>query len=191
MSDDAPVSTSPDSASKPSPPMPRWLVPAAVVVALVALFWPRGERISLVPERQPVDLAGTRVAIASRLAPVTLVHFWATWCAPCVTEIPALQRLASDFSGERSFGLVLIAVADRPEAAQEFLGPRLAALNLFDGDWQVAKAWGTTKIPESYLVVDGKVVEKFEGAAEWDRSALRDRLRQALARAGGAASPAG
>lgn len=161
---------------------PKWLLAAIVLAALAALFWPRGERISLAPKREPVDAAGGRVALAERLAPVTLLHFWATWCAPCITEIPALRALAADFAGERDFALVLVAVQDDPRKAAAFLGV-LAATNLFDPTWEVANGWGTSKLPETYLLVDGAVAEKYEGATDWGRADVRARLRAALAAA--------
>jgi len=175
----APTGTPP---ARPAAGPPKWLLAAIVAVALVALFWPRGERISLAPKRQPVDAAGARVELAERFAPVTLLHFWATWCAPCVTEIPALRALAADFAGERRFALVLVAVQDDPRKAADFLG-ELAATNLYDPTWEVANGWGTSKLPETYLLVNGAVAEKFEGATEWGRADLRARLRTALAAA--------
>lgn len=178
----APAAPSGAPPAGPAAGPPKWVLAAIVAVALVALFWPRGERISLAPQREPVDAAGARVALAERFAPVTLLHFWATWCAPCVTEIPALRALAADFAGERDFALVLVAVQDDPRKAAEFLGG-LAPTNLYDPTWEVANGWGTSKLPETYLLVNGEVAEKFEGATEWGRADLRARLRAALAAA--------
>ena len=160
----------------PGPGVPRWVFAALVVLVLAALFWPRGERISLERKPQPVDAAGARVELASRFGRVTLLHFWATWCAPCVTEIPALRRLARDMPHGAGLSYALVSFSDDPAKAQAFLG-ELAGLALFDGDWNVARSYGTDKLPETYLLVDGKVVEKFVGATDWDDPTLRARLR--------------
>ncbi|HEY0781991.1 MAG TPA: TlpA disulfide reductase family protein, partial [Thermoanaerobaculia bacterium] len=112
-------------------------------------------------------------------APVTVVHFWATWCAPCITEIPALQRLAADFAAERGFAIVFVAVADNKERVGPFLGAG-AEMALYDPKWDVAHRYGTRQLPESYVLVDGKVVQKFDGPANWDDKAVRDKLRERI-----------
>lgn len=180
--DPAPV----DPAPVPAPPgVPRWVFAVLVVAVLAALFWPRGERISLVRRPQPVDASGSNVSLESRFGRVTLLHFWATWCPPCVTEIPTLKRLVRDLPDRAGLRYVLVSVEDNPAKAQEFLG-EVAGLNLFDGDWKVAHSYGTDKLPETYLLVDGKVVEKFVGATNWDDPALRARLQGLI----GGGSPA-
>jgi len=160
----------------------RWLLPLLVVAALVALFWPscERERINLLPPREPLDAQGHKVALAGRMGAVNLVHFWGTWCPPCVTETPALRRLAAEMKNEPRFRLLLVAVEDQPAAVDKFLGAPLAGDMLFDPDWKVANAWGTKQLPETYLVVGGKVLEKFVGATEWDRPEIRARLRALL-----------
>ncbi len=181
MSEPSSLTPAPDPApAGRSPGPPRWLLVALVLAALAALFWPRGERLSLAPQPEPVDGAGQRVVLAEHFAPVTLLHFWATWCPPCVTEIPVLRRLAADFRDEPGFALVFVAVRDDPARVPDFLG-ELAAENLYDPTWGVAKRWGTSQIPETYLLVNGKVIEKYEGATDWDRADLRILLRSAIA----------
>src|SRR4029077_16109688 len=82
------------------------------VCALAALFWPRGNPAVQEPGGLLYDSNGRSATIGPRLAPVTLVHFWATWCLPCVQETPKLKRLVHDFSGHPDFTVVMVAVAD-------------------------------------------------------------------------------
>lgn len=149
-----------------------------VVCALAALFWPRGKTFKE-PGGFPLDLDGRPAMLGSQLAPVSLVHFWATWCPPCVDEIPSLQRLARDFQGREGFSVVMIAVDDEKGKVKKFLGPGWDMV-LFDPSWDVAHRYGTDKLPETYLVVRGQVVEKFVGATNWDDPKLRDRLDSLL-----------
>jgi thioredoxin-like negative regulator of GroEL len=107
------------------------------------------------------------------------VHFWATWCPPCVSEVPSLQRLARDFRGRKNFSVVMIAVDDQKSKVIPFLGPGWDMV-LFDPTWDVAHRYGTSQIPETYLVVRGEVVEKFPGAMDWDDPQVRDRLASLL-----------
>jgi thiol-disulfide isomerase/thioredoxin len=151
-----------------------------VVCALAALFWPRGGKTFKEPGGFPLDLEGRPAKLGEQLAPVSLVHFWATWCPPCIDEIPSLQRLTRDFQDQEDFSVVMIAVKDEKDKVTKFLGPGWDMV-LFDPTWDVAKRYGTDKVPETYLVVRGEVVEKFVGATNWDDPKLRDRLASLLA----------
>jgi thiol-disulfide isomerase/thioredoxin len=166
--------------SIPAPPkrlrMPARLGLAALAVcALAALFWPRGDRSFSEPGGFLYDSSGRAATIGPRLAPVTLVHFWATWCPPCIQEIPALQRLGRDFAGHSDFTVLMVAVSDSADKVHAFLGPG-ADMVLFDPQWEVANRYGTDKLPETYLVVNGSVVRRFVGMTNWDDPTLRAEL---------------
>ena len=170
-----------ETAAPPKPPgVPRWIFVALAVAVLAALFWPRGERISLLRRPDPTDASGAKVALDGRFGRVTLLHFWASWCPPCVSEVPALKRLVRDMPPGGGLSYVLVAVEEEPAKAIAFLG-ELAPLNVFDREWKVAHSFGTDKLPETYLMIDGRVAEKFIGATDWDDPAIRARLRAALA----------
>ena len=155
------------------------VVVGLVLVGLFALFGPRGDGSFEAPGGFLVDASGQPQTLGPRMAPVTLVHFWATWCPPCLTEIPALDRLMDDFANQRDFQVLMVAVQDDIEKVETFLGSD-AAFVLYDHDWDVAHRYGTRKLPETYLVVDGQVVKRWEGAQDWDQEKIRQRLREAL-----------
>jgi thiol-disulfide isomerase/thioredoxin len=168
---------------------------AAVVTALglAVLLWPRGSDTSLAaPGGFLLDRAGRAATLGTRLSPVTLVHFWATWCPPCIEETPALERLAHDFAGYRDFGVLRVAVADSRSRVDEFLGPHAGSV-LYDPQWDVAHRYGTEQLPETYLVVRGRIVEKFIGEVDWDDPAVRQKIAARLSNgpSGGAAGMAG
>lgn len=150
-----------------------------VVCALAALFWPRGGKTFKEPGGFPLDLDGRPAKLGEQLAPVSLVHFWATWCPPCIDEIPSLQRLVRDFRDHEDFSVVMIAVNDEKTKVAPFLGPGWDMV-LFDPTWDVAKRYGTDKLPETYLVVRGEVVEKYVGATNWDDPKVRAQLTSLL-----------
>jgi thiol-disulfide isomerase/thioredoxin len=160
-------------------------VGVVAIVALTALFWPRGTTTSEAPGGFLLDHAGRATTLGSRLGPVTLLHFWASWCPPCLTEIPALQRLSAEYASDMDFRVVMVAVADPVDKVDGLMGASAERV-LFDPNWDVAHRYGTNQLPESYLLVGTHVVEKFIGATNWDDPAIRARLRHALeaARAG-------
>lgn len=117
------------------------------------------------------DLAGARVRLADFRGQVVLVNFWATWCAPCVREMPTLDRLQAMLAGE---GLVVAAVSvDR--AGRQAVEPFAAKLGLehlalfLDPKSALARAFGLSGLPTTYLIDRaGRVVRVLAGPAEWD-----------------------
>lgn len=177
----APTDTASDSApAAPRRSSPaRWVFALAAVAALAALFWPRDGGGRRVPTGGfLVDAAGQPVPLGRELKPVTLVHFWASWCAPCVTEIPSLIAYGKEATNDR-LGLVLVAVEEEPETARKFLG-EVPFPVLFDPNWDVAHRFGTRQLPETHLVADGRIVYSFIGAADWSDPKVRSRVASAL-----------
>lgn len=161
----------------------KLLLAALAVCALAALFWPRDGGT---PQEQGgflLDAQGRPAKLGPQLAPVSLIHFWATWCPPCVKETPALQNLARDFSNKKDFAIVMVAVQDTSDKVRRFLGPD-ADMVLFDPNWQVANRYGTNQLPETYLVVRGRTVQKFVGQTDWDDPALRAKITSYLGSGG-------
>lgn len=147
-----------------------------LAISIGVLFLPKPDP-NQAPSGELVDAQGNEVELEDRMSEVTLVHFWATWCPPCIAEIPAIRRLETDLADNDDFSLVMVAVADDVQKANEFLGDDGS---LFDPAWDLAHDYGTTKLPETHLVVDGKVVDSFIGATQWDRADVRERVQKAL-----------
>jgi cytochrome c biogenesis protein CcmG, thiol:disulfide interchange protein DsbE len=97
-----------------------------------------------------------------------LVNFWASWCAPCVEEMPALNEMARELGPK---GLVVLAVSqDKEESAyKQFLAKNpVDFMTVRDPSKDVQLSYGTTLLPESYLIdSNGKVVEKFVSSQAW------------------------
>lgn len=168
----------------PAPERSPWPVRIAmgvvVVLALAALFWPSSPERYRAPAGTPLDAAGRPTPLGVRLAPVSLLHFWATWCPPCIVEIPKLREFTGGLAADHRFGLVMVAVAEESQRVNDFLGPAEAGEMLYDPKWEVANRYGTEQLPETYLVVDGDVVDKFVGATDWSDPKVRQRVLQHL-----------
>ncbi|XP_020909016.1 uncharacterized protein LOC110246972 [Exaiptasia diaphana] len=155
----------------------HWAFMIVAVAMLGLLLWPH-EEDDTAPMGNLVDASGRVVPLASQTAPVTLIHFWSTWCPPCITETPAIQRLAADYADNPRFQLVMVAVADDTQKVSEFLGA--SGPGLFDPDWKVARSYGTQKLPETHLVVRGRLVDSYIGAVNWDDPEIRGQIEDAL-----------
>ena len=114
---------------------------------------------------------GDKVTLASFKGKVILVNFWATWCAPCIREMPSLDRLQAAI-GSDAF-LVIAVSEDRagPEKALPFM-KKIGIehyTSYFDRDMALARALHLRGMPTSYLIDGtGDVVGSLTGIAEWD-----------------------
>src|ERR1700709_2751125 len=97
-----------------------------------------------------------------------LLNFWATWCQPCVQEVPSLDMLQRQLGPK---GLVVLGVSvDKDQKAyREFLDRfHVSYLTALDPGQAINTKYGTVQFPESYLIgQNGKVVEKIVGEANW------------------------
>ena len=133
---------------------------------------------------------GTYKGIADYRGEVVLINLWATWCGPCVTEMPSIQRLYDRY---RAAGLkvVGIAVDDPPfeDRVVTFVRERgLTFEILHEGSGKVERDYRALGIPATYVVGrDGRIRVIRQGATDWDTPATRAVVEQLL----GAAVPAG
>ena len=114
------------------------------------------------------SLGGGTVALQQFRGKVLVVTFWATWCPPCRAEEPSLRKLARRFSPE-SFQLLAVSVDDDWESVDRFFAGRKPPYAVaLDRDASVARSWGTTQFPESYVVdARGNLRLKLVGARDW------------------------
>src|SRR5258708_9183907 len=103
---------------------------------------------------------GARLSVASLAGKVVVLHFWASWCAPCVEEMPALNEFTKKVAGS---GVVVLGIsADRnPAAYQKFVkSNHLEFQTALDQDEEISASYGTFKFPETYIIDrNGKVYE--------------------------------
>ena len=116
---------------------------------------------------------GAAFTLASLRGKVVLVNFWATWCEPCVTEMPSLQRLRDRFAPRLE--VLGVNYQEGPARIKAFIETtrRVNFPVVRDTDGAVAKAWGARIFPASYLVDRaGDVNHVLIGGADWTSAAL-------------------
>lgn len=119
---------------------------------------------------------------------VVLLNFWATWCAPCVREMPSLDRLQSEMGGQ-DFEVVALSI-DRAGVGvvrrfYETLGLRHLGLYLDEGGtgYQEFRAYG---LPTTYVIDRrGQAMGYLPGAADWASSEAKALLRYYIGRRSG------
>jgi cytochrome c biogenesis protein CcmG/thiol:disulfide interchange protein DsbE len=168
------------------------------VAAVVAVAWIGRENYqpvitgSVAPEFHMSALGGGELALSDFEEKVVLVNVWATWCAPCLEEMPSMQRLYEALEGE-DFEILAVSI-DAPfgqtdavgrlggdlEAFAEKLGLTFPILHNPAGDIQ--RLYQTTGVPESFVIgKDGVIVKKVAGATKWDARENEELIRRLLA----------
>lgn len=109
---------------------------------------------------------------------VTLVNFWASWCGPCVEEIPALNRLREHMN-DQPFELISINYAETPEQIGEFLNMvKVDFPVLLDLDGSYSAKWNVLIYPATFVIdTDGNIVYGVNGAIEWDSEETTGKLK--------------
>ncbi len=115
------------------------------------------------------DLAGRPHALEDYRNQVVLVNFWASWCAPCIIEMPGMQRLKEKLAG-RPFTILAVNVRETPAAIWKF--HKLVRVDfplLLDREGRAAEDWGIDVYPSSFLVdPEGRIRYTAYGPRQWD-----------------------
>ena len=181
--------------------MIRWSRTAAVLLLLVlagaetaaengAVSGERPRLGEFIPSSPPVpappislvDLAGNTVSLSEFAGRLVLINLWATWCEPCLREMPSLERLQSRLGDQ----ITVVAISE-DRGGGKTVEPFINKLGLksfktyLDPKSDVGRAFKVAGLPTSFLIDrEGKVLGRVEGAAEWDSPKLLEVLKSVL-----------
>ena len=110
-----------------------------------------------------------------------VLNFWATWCAPCIEEMPSLDEFQKVF---RDSGVVVVGVSvDESEAAYRGFLERagVSFLTVRDSEAAISSKFGTYRYPETYIIdSEGRVIQKIIGAMLWTDEKMMSYIRSLL-----------
>ncbi|MGD2112092.1 MAG: TlpA disulfide reductase family protein [Gammaproteobacteria bacterium] len=170
---------------KPAVSLGPRLAGTALLACLLVLFSGRGATLAGSADSAPADfsltdLRGKTTRLADHRGRVVLVNFWATWCPPCIREMPSLERLQQRLA-DRPFTLLTVNVGEGKSRVWKFLQRLDFHLPvLLDPHSRTFDAWGSDILPTTFLLDrSGRIRYRAQGDREWDSDAvvtLIDRL---------------
>ncbi len=176
-----------------------------LVLLMLASLWLQGVAVAATPiegygeldidwpkERLPAPafeleaLTVSSVRLSDYRGKLVLVNFWATFCAPCRKEMPALQSLWADYAGK---GLVVLAIAadrgGRRSVARYIAEGGYSFPVALDPDGDVRNRYEVRALPTTYLVGrDGRFIARLIGERAWDSPRFRALMQKLLAAPG-------
>lgn len=134
------------------------------------------------PELNLADTRGEIHRVEDYRGKVVLVNFWASWCPPCIKEMPGLQQLQTKLAG-RPFSILAVNVGEKRYEVWKFT--KLVDFTLptpLDTQKQAFNAWQATVLPTSFLLdTRGRIRYRVQGDLEWDSTAVTALIEELLA----------
>lgn len=120
---------------------------------------------------------GSTIRLRDYEGDAVILHFWATWCAPCRTELPMLLDLAEKAPGQQRVVVLLVSVDESWATIRHFFNGNVPSAILRDGTGALKDAYAVTTLPDTYVLRRGGIVAaRMRGARDWSSSAARDSL---------------
>lgn len=105
---------------------------------------------------------------------VLLINLWATWCPPCIAEMPSLQRLYDDYGDRVDFYFIS---AEKPEKLKKFMKEKGYTFPVFIQKQEAPLDFNSNSLPTTYLLSkNGELLIEKVGAAAWDNDAVKKLL---------------
>lgn len=150
------------------------LLTALVVIVALGVREPRViEAGDTAPDFTITTDQGQKISPTNFGGRVLVLHFWASWCGPCIEEAPALNDFTRKVAGS---GVVVVGLSidSKEEAYKRFIQKyQVAFQTARDPDSNISASYGTFKVPETYIIDrSGKVVQKIIAEGNWTDPAM-------------------
>ncbi|MBK9307717.1 MAG: TlpA family protein disulfide reductase [Nitrospira sp.] len=145
--------------------LPSVLLLSAMVLISTGGVWAMGSRVPAVgtaaEDFQLTDLAGQQQSLSQYRGKVVLVNFWATWCKPCTTEMPAMQAMYDKLQDKGFVVLAVNELEDEAKVREHIQQHGHTFPVLLDRDNKVANQFGVFGLPVSVFIDEKGVVREY------------------------------
>jgi thiol-disulfide isomerase/thioredoxin len=164
--------------------IPQTRMPIQVFVQRLISFSPSEKKVS---ERETLQdyewnllgLNDERINFSQSEGKVIIVNFWATWCPPCVAEMPSFQQLYNTYGEKVDFYFV---TTDKPSKVADFMEKNGYKLPVFFQNAKAPQQLQSDVLPTTFVISKaGKIIVEEEGTANWNSSKMHQLLNGLLA----------
>ena len=164
--------------------IPQTRMPIQVFVQRIISFSPsetsKDKREVLQDYQWPLGtMEGAEINFVASRERVAVVNMWATWCPPCVAEMPSFQKLYDDYKNDVDFYFV---TTEEVERIERFMTKNGYDMAIYIEKYQAAEQLRSTLLPTTYVLSkSGEIVVEETGAADWNSKKTRAMLDRLLA----------
>ena len=154
-----------------------WVSAPMVFIAICVLISAQINASGLmdkVPESEPANFTlmsshGSDISLSDYQGRFVLLNFWATWCPPCVKEMPALNVLHKKLNGSNGLQVVGVHVGPALATVKQFLKDKPVDFDIVIDKNMALSGWQVSGLPTTFLISpSGKIIYKAVGEREWD-----------------------
>jgi len=151
------------------------LLTTAVVLSAVYFYQ---EQQNKAPNFALVDINDQLHKMSDYKGSTLIVNFWATWCAPCLEEIPAMNRAKAALADAKVEMIAINYGEDKKSVAEFLQHTPIDFTVLLDTANIASKAWNITVMPTT-IIIDrkGNIIERILGPREWDSAAMIAKIK--------------
>lgn len=158
----------------------RFMKTLLLTMTILVLTISNGLTVEMQNQKAPdftlKDMQGKNVSLSDFKGRIVLVNFWATWCPPCIEEMPSMEKLHQKFKGEDFVLLAVNTEENGKQMVETFLKKNPFTFTiLLDGDAKVQQLFNVFRLPETVIINrHGEIVTKVLGGRDWmDKEILR------------------
>ncbi len=125
------------------------------------------------------DKSGAVQSLHDFKGDVIFMNIWATWCPPCIAEMPSINSLHKNFKDDENVSFILVSVDEDFAKAKKFMKSREYDLPIYHYRSKTAGTYQSSAIPTTYIISpDSEIVLQKEGFAKYDTDEFKTFLRK-------------
>jgi peroxiredoxin len=137
---------------------------------------------STAPDIELIDSNQNTLKLSELKGSVVFINFWATWCEPCIDELPSIEILFRHFAHNPRFQVITVLFKDDRQKALRFMKENGYTFPVYiNPDGSAAKKFKITGVPETFIIdKQGVLREKIIGPEQWDSPVMLETLRSLI-----------